>query len=172
MAAHRTGQESSAETAPPAYGPPRPPFHRLPEDLVSLLKEFRDFINRGNVVDLAVAVVIGAAFTALVSSLVDDVLLQLIAVVFGQPDFSSLTIDINDSVIRYGSFLTAVITFVLVAAAVFLVVKAYNRFKDMGRAGQEADEDEPAPSAEDLLTEIRDLLRGQGPGSSGNPQAF
>ncbi|OWY59973.1 hypothetical protein B7486_71695 [cyanobacterium TDX16] len=139
-----------------------------------MLKEFRDFINRGNVVDLAVAVVIGAAFTAVVNSLVDDVLLQLIAVVFGQPDFSSLTININDSVIRYGAFLTAVLSFVLVAAAVFVVVKAYNHLKEMGPNTTEGEE-EPPPSSEDLLAEIRDLLAAQAPGapgSSGNPTQF
>jgi large conductance mechanosensitive channel len=139
-----------------------------------LLKEFRDFINRGNVVDLAVAVVIGAAFTAVINSLVNDILLQMIAVVFGEPDFSSLTININDSVIRYGAFITSLVTFVLIAAAVFVVVKGYNHLKDMGPTGTATDE-EPPPSAEDLLAEIRDLLAGQAPGapgSSGNPQAF
>jgi large conductance mechanosensitive channel len=141
---------------------------------VSLLKEFRDFINRGNVVDLAVAVVIGAAFTAVVNSLVNDILLQLIAVIFGKPDFSDLTFTVNDAVIRYGSFITAVISFVLIAAAVFVVVKAYNHLKDMGPTGTPTDE-EPPPSAEDLLAEIRDLLAAQGPGApgtSGNPQQF
>lgn len=145
-----------------------------------MLKEFRDFINRGNVVDLAVAVVIGAAFTAVINSLVNDVLLQLIAVVFGQPNFSSLTININDSVIRYGSFLTAVISFVLVAAAVFLVVKGYNHLKSRSRAEQAQGDEAPAPSTEDLLTEIRDLLRAQGggtapsgpPSSPTGPQSF
>jgi large conductance mechanosensitive channel len=141
---------------------------------VSLLKEFRDFINRGNVVDLAVAVVVGTAFTAVVSSLVNDILLQLIAVVFGEPSFSGLTFTINDAVIRYGAFLTNVISFVLIAAAVFVVVKAYNHLKDMGPAGTPTDE-EPPPSAEDLLAEIRDLLAAQAPGapgSSGNPTQF
>jgi len=139
-----------------------------------VLKEFRDFINRGNVVDLAVAVVLGAAFLAVINSLVDDILLQVIAVVFGEPDFSSLTIDINDSVIRYGAFLTAIFTFLVVAAALFVVVKAYNHLKSLGRAAQATPADEPAPSTEDLLTEIRDLLRaGQGGGGNGpTGQAF
>lgn len=138
-----------------------------------MLKEFRDFINRGNVVDLAVAVVIGVAFAAVINSFVNDILLQMIAVVFGEPDFSSLTININDSVIRYGSFITAVITFVLIAAAVFLVVKAYDHLKAMGRAEAEATGQEMSPSTEDLLTEIRDLLRAQngGPGAPGAPGA-
>ena len=122
-----------------------------------MLKEFRDFINRGNVVDLAVAVVIGAAFTAVITSFVNDVLLQLIAVVVGEPDFSDLTININDSVIRYGSFLTALLSFVLIAIAVFLVVKAYNHLRELGPAS--TDTEEPPPSEADLLAEIRDLLR-------------
>jgi large conductance mechanosensitive channel len=123
-----------------------------------VLKEFRDFINRGNVVDLAVAVVLGTAFTAVVTSLVNDVLLQVIAVVLGEPDFSGLTIEINDSVIRYGSFLTALLSFLLIAVAVFFIVKAYNHLREMGAASTDTDE-EPPPSEADLLAEIRDLLK-------------
>lgn len=86
---------------------------------MQLLTDFKAFVLRGNVVDLAVAVVIGAAFGAVVTSLVEDMLTPLIAVIFGEPDFSALTFDINDSVFRYGSFINAVIAFVLIAAAVF-----------------------------------------------------
>jgi len=123
-----------------------------------VLKEFRDFINRGNVIDLAVAVVLGTAFTAVVTSLVNDVLLQAIAVVVGKPDFSDLTVEINDSVIRYGSFLTALVSFLLIAVAVFFIVKAYNHLREMGAAGSDSEE-EPPPSEADLLAEIRDLLK-------------
>jgi large conductance mechanosensitive channel len=87
-----------------------------------MLKGFRDFILRGNVVDLAVAVVIGAAFGAVVKSFVDDILMRIIAAIFGQPDFSSLTFTIGKGVIAYGSFLNALITFVLIAAAIYFVV--------------------------------------------------
>ena len=87
-----------------------------------MLAEFRKFLLRGNVIDLAVAVVLGAAFGAVVSSLVENILTPLLAAVFGQPDFASLTFTINDSTFRYGAFLNAVITFVLIAAAVFFVV--------------------------------------------------
>ena len=115
-------------------------------------KEFRDFINRGNVIDLAVAVVIGAAFGAVVTSFVNDVLMQIIAMITGNPDFSDLTIDIGDGQIFYGRFLNAVISFLGIAFGVFLVVKAYNRFKrDQG-------EDPAGPSQIELLTEIRDAL--------------
>jgi large conductance mechanosensitive channel len=88
----------------------------------TLLKEFRSFLLRGNVVDLAVAVVVGTAFTALVAALVADLLTPIIAAIFGKHDFSDLTFTINGSVFKYGSFLNALITFVSVAAAVFFFV--------------------------------------------------
>jgi large conductance mechanosensitive channel len=93
----------------------------------ALLKEFREFILRGNLVDLAVAVIIGAAFGAVVTALVQDLITPLIAAVGGEPDFSDLAFTINDSRFRYGHFLNALITFVLVAAVVFfLVIKPVN----------------------------------------------
>ena len=119
-----------------------------------MIQEFRDFINRGNVVDLAVAVVLGAAFGLVVTSFVDDVLMQIVAAVVGQPDFSSLELDLGDSVVRYGAFLTTVVNFVIIALAVFVVVKAIN-------AMQRSAEDD-GPSETDLLVEIRDELRSQG----------
>lgn len=125
-----------------------------------MLQEFKEFINRGNVVDLAVAVVIGAAFTAVTASFTNDVLMQLLAAVGGEPDFSSLTFTLNDAVIRYGAFLTAVINFVIVAFSMFLVVKAINRVQNL-RAKEEAAEEEATVTEADLLTEIRDLLRAQ-----------
>ena len=92
-----------------------------------MVKEFRDFILRGNVVDLAVAVVIGAAFGAVVTSLVENIITPIIAAIGGQPDFSALDFTINESVFRYGAFLNAVISFLIVAAVIFfLVVKPMN----------------------------------------------
>jgi large conductance mechanosensitive channel len=92
-----------------------------------LLTEFRTFVLRGNVVDLAVGIVIGVAFGAVVQALVKDLLTPLIAAIFGQPDFSTLTFRVNRSVFRYGDFLNAVISFVTIAAAVFFfVVKPIN----------------------------------------------
>jgi large conductance mechanosensitive channel len=90
--------------------------------MVGMLKEFRAFLLRGNVIDLAVAFVIGVAFAAVVTSFVQDLLTPLIAAIFGKPDFSGLTFTINGSVFRYGAFINAVIAFVLVAAAIFFVV--------------------------------------------------
>ncbi len=87
-----------------------------------MLKGFKDFILRGNVVDLAVAVVIGAAFGAVITSFVGDILTPLIAAVFGQPDFSALSFTINKSQFLYGSFINAVISFLFVAAAIYFIV--------------------------------------------------
>ena len=120
-----------------------------------MIQEFKDFVNRGNVVDLAVAVVLGAAFGAVVTSFTDDILMQIIAVIVGEPDFSSLTIDLNDSVIRYGAFLTAVINFLLIAFGVFLIVKAINA------AQRPAEEEDAGPSETELLAQIRDELKAQ-----------
>jgi len=87
-----------------------------------IMKEFRAFLLRGNIIDLAVAFVLGVAFAAVVTSFVEDLLTPLIAAIFGKPDFSGLTFTINGSVFRYGAFINAVIAFVLVAAAIFFVV--------------------------------------------------
>jgi large conductance mechanosensitive channel len=103
-----------------------------------MIKGFRDFIMRGNVVDLAVAVVIGAAFGAVITSFVNDVLMQIIAAIGGQPDFSSLSFKIGEGVIKYGSFLNALITFLLIAAAVyFVVVLPMNKLAERRAKGQD-----------------------------------
>jgi large conductance mechanosensitive channel len=124
-----------------------------------MLSEFKKFLLRGNVVDLAVAVVIGAAFGAVVTALVADLITPLIAAVGGKPDFSGLSFTINDSKFRYGDFINAVISFVIVAAAIFfLVVKPLNALQ----ARRRTDEEEEALSDEAvLLTEIRDVLKAQ-----------
>jgi large conductance mechanosensitive channel len=87
-----------------------------------MIKEFRDFLLRGNLVELAVAFVMGVAFAAVVTSFVNDLVMPVIAMIFGKPDFSDLTFTINDAVFRYGAFITAVITFAAIAAAVFFFV--------------------------------------------------
>jgi len=87
-----------------------------------MIKGFRDFILRGNVIDLAVAVVIGAAFGVVIKSFVDDILMQIIAAIGGQPDFSTLSFTIGEGVIRYGAFLNALISFLLIAAAIYFIV--------------------------------------------------
>src|SRR4026209_796478 len=85
----------------------------------TVIKEFRDFLMRGNLVELAVAFVMGLAFAALISSFVDDLIMPIVAMIIGKPDFSNLTFTINDAVFRYGAFLTALLTFVVTAAAIF-----------------------------------------------------
>lgn len=137
---------------------------------MSWVKEFKEFINRGNVVDLAVAVVLGMAFGDVVTSFVDDVLMQVIAALGGQPNFSALTIDIGDGRIRYGAFLTAVISFLIIAWAVFLVVKALNKMQSLRMRGATPVEEEPAPTPDQaLLMEIRDLLAAQQQRGGGTP---
>jgi large conductance mechanosensitive channel len=123
-------------------------------------EDFRKFLMRGNVLDLAVAVVIGAAFNAVVQSFTNDILLQIVAAIVGEPDFSGLTWEVNEAVIRYGAFITALVSFIIVGFAVFIAVKAFETMQNLRRSG--ADADTPAPSDEAvLLTEIRDLLRTQ-----------
>jgi large conductance mechanosensitive channel len=102
-----------------------------------MLKDFKDFIMRGNVVDLAVAVVIGAEFGAVVNSMVKDIITPLIGAIFGQPDFSSLSITINGSQLMYGNLLNSIITFLSVAIAVFfLVVQPINKLSEIAKKGK------------------------------------
>ena len=104
-----------------------------------MLKEFKEFLLRGNLIEIAVGLVLALAFTAVVTSLVEGLITPLIAAVFGQPDFSGLTFEINDSVFRYGEFLNAVLAFVLIAAVLFfLVVKPTNALARRRAAPEEA----------------------------------
>ncbi len=116
--------------------------------------EFKDFVNRGNLVELAVAFTLTLFFVPVVNSIVDGVIMQLIAGIFGQPSFDSITIDIGDAELLIGSVITALVTFLIVAFVCFLIVKAYNAMKGP------ADEDD-APTEIELLTEIRDALRSR-----------
>lgn len=131
-----------------------------------MLKEFRDFILRGNVVDLAVAVVIGAAFKAIVDALVKDLITPLLAAIGGQPDFSSIKFTINGSAFLIGDFINNVVSFLIIAAVIFfLIIKPMNLF--MARAARKTvDSAPPAATKEEvLLTEIRDAIRAQGGGT-------
>jgi large conductance mechanosensitive channel len=104
-----------------------------------VLKEFKEFLLRGNLIEIAVGLVLALAFTAVVTSLVGDLITPRIAAVFGQPDFSGLTFEINDSVFRYGEFLNAVLAFVLITAVLFfLVVKPTNALAKRRTAPEEA----------------------------------
>jgi large conductance mechanosensitive channel len=126
-----------------------------------MLKEFREFISRGNVIDLAVAVVIGAAFTAIVNSLVNDIITPIIGILMGGVDFSTLAIQVGEAVIAYGKFIQAVINFLIIAIVVFLIVRTINQIKRrFEREKVEQPAAAPEPTAQEkLLMEIRDLLK-------------
>lgn len=126
-----------------------------------MFKEFREFISRGSVMDLAVGVVIGTAFTAIVNSLVADIIMPLIGVILGGIDFTTLAFTIGDASITYGNFIQAIINFLIIAFVVFLMIKGINRAQALAFGAPEAEEaPPPAPSNEEvLLAEIRDLLK-------------
>jgi len=130
----------------------------------ALLEEFKTFAMKGNVVDLAVAVVIGAAFGKIVSSLVDDIIMPMVGMLTGGIDFADLAWTLKEATeeaeavtIGYGIFINNIVTFIIVAFAIFMVIKAMNKMK---KKEEEAPAEPPKPSKEEeLLTEIRDLLK-------------
>jgi large conductance mechanosensitive channel len=140
--------------------------------MTAVLQEFKAFISRGNVIDLAVGIIIGAAFTAIVNSLVNDIIMPPIGVILGGIDFSNFFITLSKgsyptlaeaqkagaATLNYGLFINAVIKFLIVAWAVFILVKQVNRF----RKKEEAAPPPPPPAQEVLLAEIRDILKARG----------
>lgn len=133
-----------------------------------MLQDFKKFLMRGNVVDLAVAVVIGAAFNAVVNAFVNFIINPIIAAIFGKPDISqvlNITLresDEGDAVLSIGGFLQEVLNFLIIGAALFVVVKSFEALQERRRRGEEPVAETPAPSDEAvLLTEIRDLLATQ-----------
>ncbi len=119
-----------------------------------MLKEFRDFILRGNVLDLAVAVILAIAFGAIITSLVNDIIMPIVGVIIGGFDFSGLAITVGSAAIAYGKFIQAIVNFVIIGFVLFLIVRGANRVM------KKKEEAPPAPSAEEtLLAEIRDLLK-------------
>jgi len=123
--------------------------------MTALLKEFRDFALKGNLIELGTALVLALAFNTLINSMVDHILMPIVGIIFGEPSFDRLTWTINDSVIYYGSFITNVVTFVLVAAAIFFfVVKPYNEIMDRRRSGEAGEEAPPEPEEITLLKQI------------------
>lgn len=122
-----------------------------------MIKEFKEFIARGNVMDLAVGVIIGATFTAIVKSLVDNLINPLIGIFLGQVDFSNLVFKVGNATFKYGSFINSIINFLIIAFVVFLLVKAINKIMP---AKEESSEKTPAPTKEEkYLSEIVDLLK-------------
>lgn len=121
-----------------------------------VIAEFKEFISRGSVMDLAVGMIMGAAFTAIVNSLVDDIVMPLIGIILKGIDFTALMVSVGDANITYGNFIQAVINFLCISLVIFLLVKALNKFR------KKKEEAPPEPSKEEkLLTEIRDLLKDQ-----------
>ena len=127
-----------------------------------MFEEFKKFVMRGNVLDLAVAVIIGVAFNAVIQAFANGILMNFIAAIFGQPSFDSIVIDIGDGALLVGVFLTSLVNFLIIAFALFLVVQVFERLQQARLRGATADETTPAPSDETvLLAEIRDLLQAR-----------
>ncbi len=122
-----------------------------------MIKEFKDFIAKGNVMDLAVGIIIGAAFTAIVTSLVDDLITPLIGLFIGGVDFSGISFGLGDAQFMIGNFIMALINFLIIAFVVFMLVKTVNKMK--GPEEEPAPEEPKGPTAEELLAEIRDSLK-------------
>jgi large conductance mechanosensitive channel len=122
---------------------------------MSMIKEFKAFAIRGNVVDLAVAVIIGGAFGKIVTSLVADVVMPIVGLLLGGVNFTGLSITVGDAVIKYGAFIQAIVDFVIIAWVIFLALKALSKMKKVEPPAAPA----PPPPQEVLLTEIRDLLK-------------
>jgi len=124
-----------------------------------MLEELRNFLFRGNIVELAVAFVMGVAFAAVINSLVDNLIMPIIAMIIGKPDFSDLTFTINDAVFRYGAFITSVITFIAVGAAVFFFV--VKPMQMMAARGQKEPIEEGMPDEERRHQELLAALRAR-----------
>ena len=127
-----------------------------------MLSEFKDFIAKGNVMDMAVGIIIGAAFTAIVGSLVEDLINPLIGIFMGGVDFGGLSASLGDATFTYGNVIMAIINFLIIAWVVFMLVKSVNRIKEAAEKPEEPKEAAPAgPSEKDILIEIRDALKAQ-----------
>ena len=125
----------------------------------ALIREFKEFISKGNVMSMAVGLIVGSAFTAIVTSLNQDIITPLLGLILGQIDFTSLSLTVGGASVMYGNFIQAIITFLITALTLFFVLKGFNK---MTRKKEEEKKEEPAPEpSEDvkLLTEIRDLLK-------------
>ena len=127
--------------------------------MMKFLQEFKTFAMRGNVMDLAVGVIVGGAFSSITNSLINDIIMPIVGIFVSQASFADLTLSIGGAVITYGNFIQAVLNFVILAFVVFCMVKAVNRVAQTQNK-EEAPPAPPAPSHEEkLLTEIRDLLK-------------
>ncbi|QNH40349.1 large conductance mechanosensitive channel protein MscL [Bacillus sp. PAMC26543] len=123
-------------------------------------KEFKTFAMRGNIVDLAIGVVIGGAFGKIVTSLVNDIIMPIVGLLLGGLDFSGLSFTFGDAVVKYGSFIQTIVNFLIISFSIFIVIRTLNQLKRKKEAEEEA-EAEAADAQEELLKEIRDLLKQQ-----------
>ncbi len=126
-----------------------------------MFKEFKEFISKGNVLDLAVGVIVGGAFGKIVTSLVDDIIMPIIGLIIGGIDFSGLSLKIGDATVKYGMFIQNVVNFLIIAFSIFLVVKAVNKMRRIKPEKEEAPAEPQKTNEEILLTEIRDLLKNK-----------
>ncbi|MBQ9863346.1 MAG: large-conductance mechanosensitive channel protein MscL [Lachnospiraceae bacterium] len=127
------------------------------------MKEFKEFIAKGNILDMAIGVIIGGAFGKIVTSLVNDVLMPLIGIITGGIDFTTLSVKVGEAELLYGNFIQSVIDFLIVALCIFFITKAIAKASaKFKKKEEEAKAAEPAkPTSEELLTEIRDLLKNK-----------
>lgn len=126
-------------------------------NLNSFAREFKEFISRGNVIDMAVGVIIGSSFGKIVSSLVEDVIMPFVGIIIGGHDFSNLTLKVGDAIINYGVFLQNIVDFLIIAFCIFVFVKIINKLKRTKK--NEIKEEISVNDEIILLTEIRDLLK-------------
>ena len=125
----------------------------------NMLEDFKKFVMKGNVLDLAVAVIIGAAFGAVVVSFTNDIVMPIIGAIVGKPSFNDLTLELGDGVVYYGKFITVLVNFLIIAFVIFLIVKTFEKMQSL--RGGTAEEAETLSVEGELLTEIRDLLKEQ-----------
>lgn len=122
-----------------------------------MLQEFKKFMLRGNVLDLAVAVVIGGAFNKIVTSLVENIIMPLVGIILGGRSFENLALEVGEASVKYGAFIQSIVDFVIIGASLFVIVKSFEKLQ---KKKEEAPAPAPAPSNEEvILAEIRDLLK-------------
>ena len=126
-----------------------------------LLNEFKEFISKGNIIDMAVGVIIGSAFSKIVTSVVNDILMPLLGIVIGGLDFTNLTLKVGDAVIAYGVFLQNIIDFLIIAICIFIFVKIISKFNKKEEVKKEVKVEPKKDEQVVLLEEIRDLLKAQ-----------